>query len=235
VVYIDANGNNFYDIGEGVGQVTISSSDGGSITTWKSGGYTLDLKGQRDVVLTAYMGGEKHTKTFPAGKDNVKFDWIVPKEIPLKAADRLIEAAEKAKDSPREFAALIALHLGSQSLYLDADRKKRVRELTQEAGALLDLAQNAVTEALKDPEGGSLKKVLEEERKPFKGTEADAWFQDAETIAKLKRGVANFQKTKPADKEKKDFVSALEAEGARIKTLHFKAELSSLISKVKSL
>jgi len=235
VVYIDANGNNFYDIGEGVGQVTISSSDGGSITTWKSGGYTLDLKGQRDVVLTAYMGGEKHTKTFPAGKDNVKFDWIVPKEIPLKAADRLLEAAEKAKDTPKEFAALIALHLGAQSLYLDADRKKRVRELTQEAGALLDLAQNAVSEALKDPEGGSLKKVLEEERKPFKGTEADAWFQDAETIAKLKRGVANFQKTKPADKEKKDFVSALEAEGARIRTLHFKAELSSLISKVKSL
>src|SRR5262245_35531168 len=85
VVYIDANGNNFYDIGEGVGQVTISSSDGGSITTWKSGGYTLDLKGQRDVVLTATMGGERFTKAFPAGKDNVKFDWIVPKEIPLKA------------------------------------------------------------------------------------------------------------------------------------------------------
>jgi len=222
-------------VGEGVGQVTISTSDGSSVQTWKSGGYTLDLKGQREVVLTAHLGGEKFTKAFPAGRDNVKFDWIVPKEIPFKAADRLIEAAEKAKDTPKEFAASIALHLGAQNLYLDADRKKRVKELSQESGALLDLAQHAVLEALKDADGGGLKKVLEEERKPFKGTEADAWFQDAETIGKLKRGVANFQKTKPGDKEKKDFVAALEAEGARLRTIHFKAELSSLISKVKSL
>ena len=238
VVYIDANGNNFYDLGEGVGQVTIISSDGAAITTWKSGGYTLDLKGQGQVVLTAVLAGEKHTKAFPAGKDNVKFDWIVPKEIPLKAADKLLDAADKAKDTPKEFAALVALHLGASNLYLDADRKKRVKEMTQEVSGLLGLAQQAVIEAMKDPEVGGLKKVLEEERKPFKGTEADAWFQDAETIGKLKRGVANFQKTagpKPSDKEKKDFVAALEAEGARLKTLHFKAELSSLISKVKSL
>jgi len=235
VVYVDANGNNFYDIGEGVGQVIVSSSDGGAVATWKSGAYELDLKGQKDVVLTATWGGERFTKAFPTGKDNVKFDWIVPKDVPLKAADRLIDAAEKAKDSPREFAALVALHLGTQSLYLDGDRKKRVRDLTQEAGALLDLAQAAVNDALKDPEGPALKKVLEEERKPFKGTEADAWFQDAETIGKLKRGVANFQKTKPADKEKSQFVSLLEAEGVKIRTTHFKAELSSLISKVKGL
>ncbi|RPH41647.1 MAG: CAP domain-containing protein [Planctomycetota bacterium] len=234
VVYIDANGNNFYDLGEGVGQAIVSSNDGSSVQTWKSGGYTLDLKGQREVVLTAYLGGEKFTKAFPAGKDNVKFDWIVPKEIPFKAADRLIEAAEKAKDSPKEFAAAVALHVGAQNLYLDADRKKRIKELSQEAGALLDLAQHAVLEALKDPDGG-LKKVLDEERKPFKGTEADVWFQDAETIGKLKRGVANFQKSKPGEKEKKDFAAALEAEGARLRTIHFKTELSNLISKVKSL
>jgi hypothetical protein len=238
VVYIDANGNNFYDVGEGVGQVTISSSDGGSVTTWKSGAYELDLKGQKEVVLTAYLGGEKITKAFPAGKDNVKFYWIVPKEIPLKAADKLLDAVEKAKDTPKEFAALVALYMGAKNLYLDADRKKRIKTLTQEAGALLELAQNAVLDALADPENGAFKKTIEEERKPFKATDAEAWFQDAETIGKLKRGVAHFQKSsgpKPPEKEKKEIVSMLEAEGARIKTLHFRAELSSLISKVKSL
>jgi len=94
-------------------------------------------------------------------------------------------------------------------------------------------AQKSVDEAVND-----IKKVIDEQRKPFRGTEADAWFQDAETIAKLKRGVANFQKSsgpKPPDKEKNSFISMLEAEGARLKTLHFKAELSGLISKVKSL
>lgn len=238
VVYIDANGNNFYDVGEGVGQVTISSSDGGAITTWKSGAYTLDLKGQKDVVLTAYLGGEKFTKAFPAGKDNVKFDWIVPKEIPLKAADKLLDAVEKAKDPAKQFAALVALYTGAKNLYLDAERKKKVQELTAEVGPQLDAAEKAVSDALKNPEDGGIKKVIDEQRKPFRGTEADAWFQDAETIAKLKRGVANFQKAsgpKPADKEKSSFISMLEAEGSRLKTLHFKAELSGLISKVKSL
>lgn len=238
VVYIDANDNKFYDVGEGVGQVTISSSDGNSITTWKSGGYTLDLKGQKDVTITASMGGEKFSKTFPAGKDNVKFDWVVPKEIPLKAADKLLDAVEKAKEPPKQFAALIALYTGAKNLYLDADRKKKIQELTAEVGPQLDAAEKAVSDALKDPEAPGLKKVIDEQRKPFRGTEADAWFADAETIAKLKRGVANFQKTagpKPADKEKNGFISMLEAEGARLKTLHFKAELSGLISKVKSL
>lgn len=238
VVYIDANGNNFYDIGEGVGQVTITCSDGGVASTWKSGAYELDLKGQKEVVLTATLGGERFSKSFPAGKDNIKFDWVVPKEIPLKAADKLLDAVEKAKDPGRQFASLVALYIGSQNLYLDADRKTRVQELTKEVGAQLEAAEKSVTEALKDPEGGGLKKVIDEQRKPFRSTEADTWFQDAETIAKLKRGVANFQKTagpKPPEKEKKEFLSMLEAEGARLKTLHFRAELSGLISKVKSL
>jgi hypothetical protein len=236
VVYIDANANNFYDLGEGVGQVTISSSDGAAVTTWKSGAYELDLKGQKDVTLTAYLGGEKFSKAFPGGKDNVKFDWAVPKEIPLKAADKLIEAADKAKDTPKAFAALVALVVGSRNLYMDAERKTRVQELTREVGAQLDAAEKAVGDALKDPEASGLKKVIDEARKPFKGTEADAWFQDAETVAKLKRGVANFAKTgKPDDKQKSQFITALEAEGARLKTLHFKAELSGLISKVKGL
>lgn len=237
VVYIDAQGKNFYDLGEGIGQVTITSSDGGLTTTWKSGAYELDLKGQKEVVLTATFAGEKYMKSFPAGKDNIKFDWVVPKEIPLRAADKLIDAVDRAKDPARQLSAQVALYVETRSLYLDAQHKKRVEELTHEVGPRLDAAQLAVTEALKDPEG-SVKKVIEEQRKPFRGTLADQWFQDAETIGKLKRGVANFQKSsgpKPNDKEKKEFVSMLEAEGVRIKTLHFKAELANLISKIKAL
>ena len=235
VVYIDVNANNFYDVGEGLGQVTVSSSDGGAVTTWKSGGYVLDLKGQKDVTLTAYIGGEKFSKTFPSGKDNVKFDWAVPKEIPLKAADKLIDAADKAKDTPKSFAALIALYVGSRSLYMDAERKAKVAELTKDVSVGLEAAEKSVSDALKDPEAAGLKKLIDEARKPYKGTDADAWFVDAETIAKLKRGVATFAKSKPDDKQKSQFVTALEAEGARLKTLHFKAELSGLISKVKGL
>ena len=236
VVYIDANSNNFYDIGEGIGQVTISSSDGGAVTTWKSGAYVLDLKGQKEVTLTAVLGGEKFSRTFPGGKDNVKFDWAVPKEIPLRAADKLIDAADKAKDTPKAFIALVSLYVGSRGLYMDAERRAKVQELTKEVAAQLEAAEKSVSDALRDPEGAGLKKVIDEARKPWKGTDADSWFTDAETIAKLKRGVVNFQKTgKPDEKQKNQFVSILEAEGARLRTLHFKAELSGLISKVKGL
>jgi len=109
---------------------------------------------------------------------------------------------------------------------MDQERRTKVQELTKEVAAQLDAAEKSVGDALKDPEASGLKKVIEEARKPFKGTEADAWFTDAETIAKLKRGVVNFQKTgKPDDKQKTQFVTMLEAEGARLRTLHFKAEL----------
>src|SRR5207302_172867 len=43
VVINDANGNGKYDIGEGLGGVSISVSNGASTTTFGSGGYSLQL------------------------------------------------------------------------------------------------------------------------------------------------------------------------------------------------
>ena len=48
-----------------------------------------------EVTLTATLDGEKLTKTFPAGPENVKFDWIVPAAVALAKADKyLAEYAE---------------------------------------------------------------------------------------------------------------------------------------------
>src|SRR5690349_4753061 len=46
VVYTDKDGDKFYSIGEGLGGVTIKSSDGANTTTWKSGAFELDLKSE---------------------------------------------------------------------------------------------------------------------------------------------------------------------------------------------
>lgn len=238
VVYVDVNANGFYDVGEGVGSVPVVSSDGASVSTWKAGGYTLELKGQKEITLTAVLGAEKFSRAFPAGQTNVKFDWAVPKEVPLKAADRLIEAVEKAADpkSSKRTQALVALYVHTRAGHLDEERKKRVADLTREIGTALEADQAAVLENLKDPEVKDLRKTLEERRKAWKGTEADAWFQDAELIGKLKRGVSTFSKQpKPSEKDRKGFLSALEQEGARLKTPAFKAELGILIAKVKAL
>jgi uncharacterized protein YkwD len=235
VVYIDLNANEFYDVGEGLGGVSISGSDGTSTLTWKAGSYVIPLKGQSPVTLTATIDGEKQTKAFPAGGDNVKFDWAVPVSVPLKKADRYLAAVEKAGEpgTPKHTAALINLAYGTRDLYLDAERKAKVRELTAEVGPELEAVQKSVLEAIEADVAG-LQKFLDEQQKPYKGTEADAWFQDAETLAKLKRGVAAFVKNpKVSDRERKQMALMLEDSGKKMKTFAFRADVDALVSKVK--
>jgi hypothetical protein len=240
VVYIDSNGNGFYDVGEGLGNVTITSSDGGSVLTWKSGAWAMDLKGQKDVTLTAFLDGERFSKTFPAGGENVKFDWIVPKEVAYRKADRYLAVVEGAKDpaSARYQQAVVNLYVNTVGLLLDPDRKKTITDLTKDVGPALEAAEKAVVEAMTgDP--AQQKKVIEEQSKAYHGTDAEGWFRDAELVGRLRRGVQNFQKQssvqKPSPKEKLQLVAALEAEGAHLRTVQWKAELSGLVSKVKSI
>jgi hypothetical protein len=232
VVYIDHNNNKFYDPGEGLGNVQISGSGGESASTWRSGAFAMDLKGQAAVTLTAAIDGEKFTKTFPAGAENLKFDWVVPAEIALKKADRYLEAVEKAPEAKRA-AALVNLYHQTRGLYVDADRRAKIDALTKEVGPDLEARQKAVLEALKDVEAPGLAKLIDDQRKPYKGTDADAWFEDAETLAKLKRGVAGFLKQpKPSDRERKQMAQALEDQKKRMKIPAFKADVDGLVAKV---
>jgi hypothetical protein len=241
VVYMDLNGNRFYDVGEGLGSMTISSSDGATVSTWKSGAFTLELKGQKEITLTAVYEGEKFSKTFSAGSENIKFDWIVAPQVALKKADRLIEAVIKISDpkSTKYFQSIVSLYMNTRSLYLDDDRRKKVDDLTGDTGKAIEEAQKAVLEILKDGDASALSKVVAEQRKPFRGTEADVWFQDAEFMGRLKRGVANYQKqsavSRPSAKEKAQFAASLEAEGQKLKTPFFKQELAALVQRVKSM
>jgi hypothetical protein len=239
VIYRDANGNRFYDPGEGVGSVALTSSDGASGVSWKSGAYTLELKSIDEVTITATINGLKFSRTCPAGLENVKFDVIVPDPAALKRLDKAIDETGKIKDaaSPAYFKSAVAVQVCSHGLSLDDARRQRIEELTRDVAAPLEAAQRAVLEALKETEAAGLKKVLEELRKPYKGTEADLWFQDAEAIAKLRRGMVAFQKLSAtaSEKDKRLFVASLEQEGSRLKTTAFKQELEALISKAKSL
>jgi len=239
VVYIDLNSNKFYDIGEGLGAVTITSSDGREVKTWKSGAFAMDLKGAQGVTISAEMSGEKFSQTFPAGSENIKFDWAVPVEVPLKAADKLLAAVDAAgaPGTPKHFQAIVALSMGAQNLYMDGPRKKRVEELTGSVGTELKAAQQSVLDALKDYDASKFSKTLGDARKPYRGTAADAWFQDAELISRLKVGVSNFERqaavAKPSAKDRAQFVSMLEDAGKSLTTSFFKQELSTLASKVR--
>ena len=75
VVIVDRDADGFYDVGEGVGGVTVTSSDGAQTKTWKSGGYTLELQTTDAVTLTFTKGRRKQVIEVPAGDTNVKVDW----------------------------------------------------------------------------------------------------------------------------------------------------------------
>lgn len=80
VAFADTNGNGFYDIGEGLGGVTIETSNGNAKTmSWPSGAYALKLPDSNDVTLVAYKGeGTRRVKKdFSSGTENVKFDYII--------------------------------------------------------------------------------------------------------------------------------------------------------------
>jgi hypothetical protein len=80
VVYGDDNHNNFYDVGEGLGGVTITVSNGSTTAVSSaSGGYAIPFTDQGQVTVTA-SGGPltqpiSHNVTLEG--DNVKVDFIL--------------------------------------------------------------------------------------------------------------------------------------------------------------
>ena len=198
VIYIDKNNDNFYDVGEGLGGVTIKSSDGASTQTWKSGAFELDLKGDGPVTITAEYSGQSFSKTFEAGKDNIKFDWIVPEKIALERADQYLNAVERIKETKSQSYSnsLLALYLGTRNLGLDADRTKRIDSLTHGIGADLESHQAAIVEALKNYDPVTFGRLLDEHRKRYHGTVADAWFQQAEMVGTVKYNVKTIEAQK---------------------------------------
>jgi uncharacterized protein YkwD len=76
VVYNDANGNNKYDIGEGLGGVTISIAGIGPVTTYSSGGYSVRVN-PGTYTVTASGGGLSvpFTQTVTVGSQNARLNF----------------------------------------------------------------------------------------------------------------------------------------------------------------
>ncbi len=77
VVYNDMNGNNFYDLGEGVSGVTITTSSGGYYAvSSSSGGYAFPISTSGTITVTASGPGfGPITKTVTLNVANVKLDF----------------------------------------------------------------------------------------------------------------------------------------------------------------
>jgi uncharacterized protein YkwD len=76
VVFRDLNGNSKYDIGEGLGGVTISVSGVGSVTTWAAGGYSIPVApGTYTVVASGPGLAEPIVQTVTVGSTNVRLNF----------------------------------------------------------------------------------------------------------------------------------------------------------------
>lgn len=106
VVIDDQDGDEFYDIGEGQGDVRISADNGDAVfrtTTWEAGGYSLALpEGTYEVT---FQGGDLNspvTTTISIGDDNVKLDVIEDggDSIALTSASEVEAPAEEGSVLP---------------------------------------------------------------------------------------------------------------------------------------
>ncbi len=240
VVFIDLNGNGFYDVGEGRGGVKIAVSDGTSATTWASGAYAVRLKGLGPVTFTASMGEIKFCQTKAAGDQNVKFDWIVPQQAELDLADKYIARAEAAKDEKKRFKEVVALWLGTRGLRLDPARTAKVDSLAGEVGPELDGHLGAVKAALEDFDAGAYDKTIRAHQKPYRYTAAYGWFKEALVIGKATRMVVSYEKqaARMAGSAVKtmgrQLVKMLETTGDGLAHAEFRASLEALVSRVKA-
>src|SRR5207248_5747792 len=77
-VFNDANGNGKYDIGEGLGNVTITVAGVGSITTFDTGGYSIAAR-PGTYTVTASSGGlaAPLTQTVTVGATNSRLNFAI--------------------------------------------------------------------------------------------------------------------------------------------------------------
>ena len=80
VVFNDANGNGQYAVGEGLGGVTVTASNGESTTTtFGSGGYSLELApGSYNVTFSGGGLSSAVTRSVTIGRENVEVDVTNP-------------------------------------------------------------------------------------------------------------------------------------------------------------
>ncbi len=75
VVYNDANHNGKYDLGEGLGGVTVSVQGAGSVTTFDIGGYSLQVNpGTYTVTFSGGALGAPVTQTVSIGASNYRLN-----------------------------------------------------------------------------------------------------------------------------------------------------------------
>jgi uncharacterized protein YkwD len=108
VVMNDVNGNGVYDVGEGLGGVTITIAGVGAVSTFDSGGYSIQLNpGTYTVTASGGALSGPVTRTVVVGPTNVRVNFTpatLPSAVFEDAVQRLYQSALGRTASPAEVA-----------------------------------------------------------------------------------------------------------------------------------
>jgi hypothetical protein len=228
-------------LNEGIGGVEITTSDGSGVKTWTSGAYTLELRSNGPVTLTATLGQQRFTKSFPAGSENLKFDWIVPEEAQVKEAERCLAKVEgiPAKDGPAFKAAAVELYRITRGMTLDPARQTKIEGLTREVGPEWDRHSQAILNALRSYDPATWPKTLAENRLPYRNSLLDGWFSEAEQVATALGSFQSFERQakaqRMADGLKRTFLDFLKSRLEALKNDEFRPFLREAYDQAQAL
>jgi hypothetical protein len=190
VIYTDRNGNGEFDPGEGRGGIEVRCGTK-SVRTWPSGAYVYPIDGGKGAV-GALFGSARSSITYENGAENVWFYWAIPAEEDVAICERLMADvaafSEEQRTSGRGLKSVVALILGSESLVLDDVHHQAIRALCGDSFDRLKKNRSAVLTALDASDADALSAALAE-GKSWRGTEAQAWFSEAEQVGKAMAGV----------------------------------------------
>ncbi|TVR11683.1 MAG: hypothetical protein EA401_10470 [Planctomycetota bacterium] len=203
VVYHDRNRNGFFDVGEEIAEAVVATDDGAvSVTTWRSGGYTLKLPHTNAATVTITVGDLTAAKEIPAGSENVHFSWAVPPAEDLAAADRLLAQVDAIPDDERSAQRrrrpLLALWAASQQLTLDRPRQERIEALTADIANEVAASKAEVLAAIDDGDRRTIASVMREAQREWRGTVVGEWLEQANALAQASDGVRSLEAAREA-------------------------------------
>ena len=243
LAYVDKNGSGLYDIGEGVGGIQMTAG-GKTAKTWKSGAYSLAIGGGK-VPITAVYNDLKYTKTLPAGSDNVKFDFVIPRTADVKRVKAMLSVVKRYGDtkSKRRFRAIVSLILKTRNVVIDDATRDQITAVSAAVAAQLQKDRQVARDAIASENMKEARKTLTELRTTYSMTPAFNWFNDAVRCTWQRArylGLVNYKKNlKPGGKPNPAYlaaaVKAFRKEVKSLKTEEWRNWLKDLAAEAEDL
>lgn len=188
VVINDANRNGFYDMGEGIGNVALSTGES-QMTSWASGAYALPIP-TREATLTVELNGKAFAAVLPDGEDNVKFDVYTSDIARYERAAQLLQRIRTLPDTPanreRMLIALLDLHFATQNSLVEKSLLAEVQQLVEPVQTQLQEDMEAVRQAIAAGGTDGDQQTVRAAQRKYSKTKASDWFTDATVCHEMK-------------------------------------------------